>query len=74
MDNVFQIGFPEEIGEAETLRDYAIRKEIECKEQREVIATMRELLADIAMKAHDPEKVTDLCSNALSGIELKKTA
>ncbi|EKF9600411.1 hypothetical protein O1C43_000139 [Vibrio cholerae] len=50
MDNVFQIGFPEEIGEAETLRDYAIRKEIECKEQREVIATMRELLADIARK------------------------
>ncbi|WP_332400325.1 hypothetical protein [Vibrio metschnikovii] len=59
------IPIPTDIGDDETLRNYALRKEAECNELRERVATLRETISEACMM-NDAERVSEKLANALS--------
>ena len=64
-DQNISISEPADIGDHETLRDYALRKEAECNELRERVATLREAISETCMMS-DAERVSEKLANALS--------
>ncbi|PWI34878.1 hypothetical protein DI392_00935 [Vibrio albus] len=62
---IFTMPYPADIGEDETLMDYALRKAREVEEQREQIAQLKDGVRVIFSNVHDSEKVIDTCSNLL---------
>ncbi|MDW6094012.1 hypothetical protein SBX64_15850 [Vibrio rhizosphaerae] len=65
--NNFNMPFPTDIGEEETLRDYSIRKQIECEEYREQSAQLKDGIRQIVMMTDD-DKVVEICNQMLSEV------
>lgn len=63
-DQIISIPAPADIGDHETLREYALRKEAECNELRERVAILREAISETCMMS-EAEKVSDKLANAL---------
>lgn len=58
-----------DIGENETLIDYAVRKEEECNELRDHIASLRDWIHQIAVNSGNEQFIIDATGAALSGEE-----
>ncbi|MBE3662138.1 hypothetical protein BOO91_14490 [Vibrio navarrensis] len=56
-----------DIGENETLIDYAVRKEAECNELRDRIAILRETIGQACIM-EDSEQITEILSGALVSV------
>lgn len=63
-DKIISISEPADIGDQETLREYALRKEAECNELRERVAILREAISETCMMS-EAEKISDKLANAL---------
>ncbi|EGR1514145.1 hypothetical protein D6089_20180 [Vibrio vulnificus] len=58
-----------DIGENETLIDYAVRKEAECNELRDRIAILRDWIHQIAVNSGNEQFIIDATGASLSGEE-----
>jgi putative NIF3 family GTP cyclohydrolase 1 type 2 len=64
----FQLPYPSDIEDGETLREYAIRTKTECEAHRERVAALKDGISSIALVSGDSDKVIEICSVLLSEV------